>query len=84
MENHRSPDKQGYNVLVVNHSISLKAAAVSLSTCSSVGSEHTHGPGEVWLKKQKSLCGCPGLQVTSASKNVSPRFLHGRSSSKSS
>lgn len=30
MENHRSPDKQGYNVLVVNHSTSLKAKVTDL------------------------------------------------------
>lgn len=30
MENHCSPDKQGDNVLVVNHSISLKAKVIDL------------------------------------------------------
>lgn len=82
MENHHSPDKQGCNVLVVNHSFSLKAKGIDLPAW--WGSEHTHGPGAVWLKKQKSLCACPALQDTSASKDVSPRFLHDRSPPKSS
>lgn len=64
MENHCSPDKQRHIMPVGTYNISLKAK-VRLN-CSVVRSKlfrskHTHGPGQVWLNKQKSFCGCSVL-----------------------